>query len=367
MTAGRFPLAPGSTIGILGGGQLGRMLAMAAAELGLAVHIYAPEADSPAFDVARAHTVAAWDDEVALAGFARAVDVVTFEFENIPAAAAHFLAERTPVLPPPRALETGQDRLAEKNLMVRLGIAVPPYAAVTSAADIEVALSRIGRPAMLKTRRLGYDGKGQTTIRHGDDPAAAFAAVGRVPALLEAFVPFDMEVSAIVARGRDGAVRAYDIGENRHIAGTLATTRVPAALDPAVAASAVAIAEAVAAALDYVGVLAVEMFVVGVGPQARLLVNEIAPRVHNSGHWTSDGCLVSQFEQHIRAIAGWPLGEPVRHSDTVMENLIGDAAGNWATVAAEPGACLHLYGKREARPGRKMGHVNRLAPRPSQR
>jgi 5-(carboxyamino)imidazole ribonucleotide synthase len=352
-------LAPGMTVGILGGGQLGRMLALAAAELGLKCHIYCPEAGSPAFVVAAAHTCAAYDDEAALAAFATAVDMVTLEFENIPLATLDFLARRVTVAPGTKSLAVAQDRLSEKDLMGALGIAVPAYAAVSSQQDIYSALAKTGRPAILKTRRLGYDGKGQAAIRPGDDLVTAWRAIGEAPAILEALVPFEREISVVLARAADGTMRAWDISENRHVNGILATTTVPANVTPELAAHAVGIAERIAIALGHVGVLAVEMFVL---PGETLLVNEIAPRVHNSGHWTQDGCLTSQFEQHIRAIAGWPLGDSERHSDVTMENLIGGDAGRWAEILAEPGARLHLYGKAEARPGRKMGHVNRVRP-----
>jgi 5-(carboxyamino)imidazole ribonucleotide synthase len=345
-------LAPGHTVGILGGGQLGRMLALAAAELGLKCHIYCPENGSPAFAVAADHTVAAYEDTTALAAFAAAVDVVTLEFENIPLATLDYLAARVPVA-------VSQDRLSEKTLMGELGIGVPAYAAVASQQDIYSALARTGRPAILKTRRLGYDGKGQAVIRPGDDLVTAWRAIGEAPAILEAFVPFEREISVVLARAADGEMRAWDISENRHVNGILATTAVPANVTPELAAHAVAIAERIAVALGHVGVLAVEMFVL---PDETLLVNEIAPRVHNSGHWTQDGCLISQFEQHIRAVAGWPLGDTDRHSDVTMENLIGADTARWAEILAEPGARLHLYGKAEARPGRKMGHVNRVRP-----
>ena len=352
------PLTPGMIVGILGGGQLGRMLAMAAAELGLSCHIYCPDPKSPAFAVAAARTIAPYEDEAALAAFASAVDVVTYEFENVPVATARFLMQRVPVFPDPRSLEIAQDRLAEKQMMTDLGIAVPPFAAVNTQTDIYSALGRIGRPAILKTRRFGYDGKGQALIRSGDDLVAAWRAIGEAPAILEAFVVFEREISVILVRARDGTMRAYDIAENRHAGGILAETTVPAQVTPETAAEAVAIAEKIAAALNHVGVLAVEMFATAGG----LLVNEIAPRVHNSGHWTSDACLSSQFEQHIRAISGWPLADADRHSDVTMTNLIGDDVAKWAEILAEPGARLHLYGKAEARPGRKMGHVNRIRP-----
>jgi 5-(carboxyamino)imidazole ribonucleotide synthase len=352
------PLTPGMIVGILGGGQLGRMLAMAAAELGLSCHVYCPDPKSPAFAVAAARTIAPYEDEAALAAFASAVDVVTYEFENVPVATARFLMQRVPVFPDPRSLKIAQDRLAEKQMMTDLGIAVPPFAAVNTQTDIYSALGRIGRPAILKTRRFGYDGKGQALIRSGDDLVAAWRAIGEAPAILEAFVVFDREISVILVRARDGTMRAYDIAENRHAGGILAETTVPAQVTPQTAAEAVAIAEKIAAALNHVGVLTVEMFATAGG----LLVNEIAPRVHNSGHWTSDACLSSQFEQHIRAISGWPLADADRHSDVTMTNLIGDDVAKWAEILAEPGAQLHLYGKVEGRPGRKMGHVNRIRP-----
>jgi 5-(carboxyamino)imidazole ribonucleotide synthase len=357
------PVRPGMVVGILGGGQLGRMLALAAAELGLSCHIYCPDPKSPAFAVAAARTVAPYDDEAALAAFAAAVDVVTYEFENVPAATARFLAERVALLPSPRSLEIAQDRFLEKDFVARLGIATPGYAEVARQGDIYSALARTGRPAILKTRRLGYDGKGQALIRTGDDPVSAWRAIGEVPATLESFVAFEREVSVIIARGRDGAARTFDVAENVHAGGILAETRVPAALPAAARAAAVALAGRIADALDHVGVLAVEMFVVPIGSDKRVLVNEIAPRVHNSGHWTSDACLISQFEQHIRAVCGWPLADPARHSDATMTNLIGEEVASWPALAAEPGARLHLYGKSEARPGRKMGHVTRLRPR----
>jgi 5-(carboxyamino)imidazole ribonucleotide synthase len=351
---------PGMTVGILGGGQLGRMLATAAAEIGLSCHVYAPEPDSPAFAVAAHRTCAPYDDETTLAGFAASVSAVTFEFENVPAATAHFLAARVPVFPNPGALEVSQDRLAEKQLMTELGIPVAPFAEVTELSAIYSAMAKTGRPAILKTRRLGYDGKGQAVIRPGDDPVAAWRLIGEKAAILEGFVSFEREVSVVLARGRDGVMRAFDIAENEHQGGILAHSRVPARISAELAAEAVAIGERIATALDYVGVLAVEMFLLPPGNGPRLLVNEIAPRVHNSGHWTQDGCMVSQFEQHIRAVAGWPLGDPARHSNVTMTNLLGDDVAAWTSLAAESGARIHLYGKSEARPGRKMGHVNRI-------
>jgi 5-(carboxyamino)imidazole ribonucleotide synthase len=353
-------LSPGMIVGILGGGQLGRMLATAAAEIGLSTHIFCPDTRSPAFAVSAARTVAPYEDEQALAAFAAAVDVVTYEFENVPVSTAHFLAERVPVWPDPQVLGVAQDRLAEKELMVSLGIPVPAFSAISSQTDIYSGLARTGRPAILKTRRMGYDGKGQVVIRPGDDLVAAWRSMGEVPSILEAMIPFEREISVILARGKDGISRAFDISENRHVNGILAETTLPARVTPEVADEALAIAETIAESLNYVGVLAVEMFVQPEGVSPRVLVNEIAPRVHNSGHWTSDAALTSQFEQHIRAVCGWPLGAADRHSDVIMENLIGDDVARWQEILREPGARLHLYGKAEARPGRKMGHVNRV-------
>ncbi len=359
-------IRPGATLGIVGGGQLGRMIALAAANYGLKVHVYAPDADSPAFDVAAAHTVASYDDAAALAAFADACDVVTYEFENIPHATAAILAEHATVRPSAHALLTTQDRLVEKDFVNGLGIPTAPYRAVDTADDLEAALDALGRPAILKTRRFGYDGKGQRTIRAGDDAAAILADFGGAPCILEGFVPFRREVSVVAARGPDGALAAYEPCENEHRDHILAFTRVPApGLDPATAAAAETIARAIAEALDYVGVLAVELFEIeGAAGPARLVVNEIAPRVHNSGHWTTEGALTSQFAQAVRAVCGWPLGDTARTGGlhVEMENLIGDASERWPALLAEGSAHLHLYGKAEARPGRKMGHVTRLIP-----
>ncbi len=357
------PVAPDGTIGILGGGQLGRMLALAAAELGLSCHIYSPERDSPAFAVAKEHTRADWNDEAALGAFAAGVHVITFEFENVPAATAAFLAKHRPVFPRPDVLAITQDRLAEKKLFARLSIDTPVFAEVNSAAGIAPALAQIGRPAVLKTRRLGYDGKGQAKIGQDDDHAAAWKAVGAAPSILEQLVPFEREISVGVARGIGGAIAPFDISENEHRDHILATARVPAAISDEIAEQARDIGRRIAEGLDHVGMLAVELFVVAGASGPRLLANEIAPRVHNSFHWTQDACIASQFEQHVRAICGWPLGDPARHSDAEMTNLVGGAEEDWQALAAEPGARLHLYGKAESRPGRKMGHVTRIFPR----
>jgi 5-(carboxyamino)imidazole ribonucleotide synthase len=352
---GLDPLPQGSTIGILGGGQLGRMLALAAARLGMKTHIFCPDADSPAFDVTPSKTVAPYADQQALAAFADAVDVVTYEFENVPLATAQFLETRTPLRPGTRALAIAQDRIVEKAFIAGCGIAVAPFRPVASLGELERAFAELGPTAVLKTTRLGYDGKGQRMLRAPAEAAAAFAVLVPKPLVLEAFVPFEREISVVVARGGDGEIRAFEPAENIHRDHILHTSTVPAGISPALAAEAVRTAGTIAAALDYVGVLGVEFFVVA----GTLLVNEIAPRVHNSGHWTEAVCVADQFEQHIRAVAFWPLGDPTRLADVVMENLIGEAS---LTVIGRlaPGVRPHLYGKRLPRPGRKMGHLNRI-------
>jgi 5-(carboxyamino)imidazole ribonucleotide synthase len=358
--ANQAKLKPGDTIGILGGGQLGRMLAMAAARLGLRCQVFSPDPDSPAFDVVLNATCAEYADVEALELFANDVDVITYEFENVPAASAMVLAARRPVLPDRAILETTQDRLIEKDFVKRLGIGTADYAEVSSAADLRAAIGKIGLPAVLKTRRFGYDGKGQAIIRAGEDPDQIWQDLGTRSAILEAFIPFEREISVIAARSADGEVECFDVTENEHSDHILKTSRAPAAIADTLAAQARTIAQRIATALNYVGVLAVEMFVVEADGRPKVLVNEIAPRVHNSGHWTMDGASISQFEQHIRAIAGWPLGKPVRHGPVTMTNLIGDdilGYEQWLTV---PGATVHLYGKGAPRPGRKMGHVTQV-------
>lgn len=355
-------LKPGDTIGILGGGQLARMMALAAAPLGLDCHVYAPEADSPAFPVAAARTCAGYGDHEALGAFAAAVSVVTYEFENVPADTAAFLASRVPVLPGPRALATTQDRLVEKTFVNDIGLATPAFRAVESLAGLQAAVVELGRPSVLKTRRFGYDGKGQVIVRPGLDLEEAWSTVGRHPSILEVFVPFALEVSVVAARAADGTVSAFDVCENQHRHHILATTRVPAGIGPATEHACKEHAARIAAALDYVGVLAVEFFVLRDAGGEHVLVNEIAPRVHNSGHWTIEGAQTSQFEQHMRAVAGWPLGSVRRTGRVEMANLVGDDVEAWRQIVATPGSHLHLYGKREARPGRKMGHVTRITP-----
>ncbi len=354
-------LKPGATIGILGGGQLGRMLALDAARLGFKIHVFCPDT-GPAFDVAAAHTQAAYEDEAALIRFAGQVDLVTYEFENVPALTAEILARAKPLYPDPHALATTQDRLAEKTFLKDLGVPLADFAEVNTPVELAAAVEKLGRPSVLKTRRFGYDGKGQIMIREDVDLAAAFAAIGSQPAVLEAFVPFEREVSVVAARNSKGEFAAFDVTENRHENHILRTSTVPANLSAETSAEALAIAKKIADALKYVGVIGVEMFVVQEGGGDRVLVNELAPRVHNSGHWTQDGAETSQFEQHIRAIAGWPLGSSKRLGRTEMTNLLGDEAHAWQQLAASPGVHIHLYGKGAARPGRKMGHINRLNP-----
>lgn len=356
------PLAPGATIGILGGGQLGRMLAMAAARLGLKTHIYSDGRDACAFDVAHAHTVGDFDDPSAIEAFARHVDVVTYEFENVPLEAAAAAERAKPVRPGPKALQVAQDRLTEKQFMRRLGLPVAPFASVETTKDLAPAVQTTGMPAILKSRRLGYDGKGQARIETAAELPGAFASHGQVPCVLEGLVKFAFEVSVLVVRDQTGATRFYAPPRNVHENGILRHSTVPAGLPPAVVERANDIAKRIADGLDYIGVLGVELFYMGENIAEPLVINEIAPRVHNSGHWTLDACPVSQFENHIRAVAGWPLGTTARHSDAVMTNIIGPEADQWAGRAAEEGICLHLYGKGLARPGRKMGHVTKLSP-----
>ncbi len=355
-------LPPGSVVGILGGGQLGRMLALAAARLGLKTHIYSDEPKAPAFDVSESATVGSFDDEAALSTFAANVDVVTCEFENVPARALEIAGRKTPVHPPAKSFAVAQDRLVEKDFVRNLGIPVADYADVSDEQALRDALLRVQLPAILKTRRFGYDGKGQALVRDEGEASAALNELRGQPALIERLVAFEREISVLVVRGQDGALEFYDPVENVHQNGILAVSRVPARIHDDCAAEARRIAGTVAEALGHVGVLCVEMFQRGTDAP-HLLINEIAPRVHNSGHWTIDACLVSQFENHIRAIAGWPLGDTARHSDAVLTNLIGGEVNRWHELAGEDGVAVHLYGKAEARPGRKMGHTTRLLPK----
>ena len=347
------PLPQGACIGILGGGQLGRMLAVAASRLGLKAHIFEPGANPPAGHVADQVTTASYEDDAALRRFAQSVDVITYEFENIPTSALDILEQIRPIHPGRRALAISQDRLSEKEFLTGLGLKVAPYANVTTAAEAEAAAQSIGTPSILKTRRMGYDGKGQIRLKDASDIAEVWQAMQGVPSVLEGFINFSHEVSVIAARASDGQVACYDPGENVHREGILHSTTVPATLTAAQRMDAVLLAGQILNALDYVGVMGVELFVTSDG----LIVNEIAPRVHNSGHWTQNGCDICQFEQHIRAVAGWPLGDGTRHSDIRMENLIG-ADMDRVPELRETNAALHLYGKSEVKPGRKMGHVN---------
>lgn len=350
-------LAPTSRIGILGGGQLGRMLAMAAARLGFDAVIYDPDPDCPAGRAAAETVTAAYDDLDAVARFAASVDVVTYEFENVPADTARAAAEHAPLRPGAEALNVAQDRMREKTFLNEIGAPTVAFRAVDSAEQARAAAEALGVPAILKTRRFGYDGKGQAVVDKIADAAAAFAAIGERPAILEAKAVFRRELSVIAARGLDGAVQGFALSENTHSAGILRETNAPADVGEETRAEAERIAAAVLSALDYVGVVAVELFELQDGA---LLVNEIAPRVHNTGHWTMDACACDQFEQHVRAVAGWPLGEPGILARARMINLIGDDAADWRRWLAEPNAVLHLYGKREMRAGRKMGHVTLL-------
>lgn len=349
------PLPQGTVIGILGGGQLGRMLSVAASRLGFKTCIYEPAGDCPASHVSNFHFQKPYEDANALRQFAGAVDVVTYEFENIPTSALDVLEEARPIRPGREALRVSQDRLTEKEFLTGLGLTTAPYADITDLASLQAALGEMGTPAILKTRRFGYDGKGQVRIKDLSEAEAALAEMQGAPAILEGFVDFSHEVSVIGARGVDGQVACFDPGENVHRDGILHTTTVPATLNTAQRTDAVLLAGRILNALDYVGVMGVELFVTRQG----LIVNEIAPRVHNSGHWTQQGCAVDQFEQHIRAVAGWPLGDGSRHANVMMENLIGADVARVGELAGTNTA-IHLYGKAEVKPGRKMGHINRI-------
>jgi len=356
------PLPPGSTIAILGGGQLGRMLAVAAARLGLRSRVLSDRPDDPAFTVAAETYHHAFDDDAAIARFATGADVVTYEFENVPLSAIDNALEHAPVHPGRRPLAITQDRLAERKFLDDCDIPVAPYVAVDSLQDLAQQVSKVALPAILKTRRFGYDGKGQTSVNDVADLPAAWAAIAAQPAILERRINFQRELSIIAVRGLDGATVFYDLTENHHADHVLRTSTVPARAPDSVEQAARRIAERIVAELDYVGTIAIEFFLVNKGGENTLLVNEIAPRVHNSGHWTLDAAHVDQFENHVRAIAGWPLGDTARHSNAVMTNLIGEEVQTWQRLADKPATCLHIYGKRTARPGRKMAHVTTLSP-----
>ncbi|MBL4646958.1 MAG: 5-(carboxyamino)imidazole ribonucleotide synthase [Hyphomicrobiales bacterium] len=353
-------LKPGSTIGILGGGQLGAMLASAACEMGFKTHIYAPDNNSPAFQRTNLITVAPYEDLDALSRFAASVDVVSYEFENVPIAPLQHIQHTVPIRPGIKALETAQDRLVEKDFLKSCGARLASYAEVNSLEDLQVATQEIGYPCVLKTRRFGYDGKGQIVLREGDDLSQAWSGLKGAPCVLEAFVDFFAETSLIAARAVDGTIAAFEMALNTHKNHILHTTQLPCGLPEDVLSEADKISQEILTRLDYIGVMGIEFFVAKENDTHVLYVNEIAPRVHNSGHWTQDGCLVDQFEQHIRAIAGWPLGAPVRHSNIEMINLIGDDIDQVSGYLDDPRCKVHLYGKAEARLGRKMGHVNHL-------
>lgn len=353
------PLVQGGTIGILGGGQLGRMLSVAASRLGYRCHIYEPDLHPPAGHVAEDVTTAAYDNTAALERFAALCDVVTYEFESIPTRALDLLQDQRPIRPGRKALWVSQDRLVEKRFLRDLDLPTAPFLPVTSSSELISAASKLGLPSILKTRRYGYDGKGQMRIEKAEDVNTAWTAVSGAKSILEGFVEFSCEISVIAARGLDGQVVCYDPGENIHKDGILRQTTVPASVSNTIKTDAVLIAGKILNALDYVGVLGVELFVTDAG----LVVNEIAPRVHNSGHWTQNGCAVDQFEQHIRAITGLPLGNGQRTSDVVMQNLIGEECRQLQNHMTDPDTSIHLYGKDVAKAGRKMGHVNRSTPR----
>lgn len=354
----KLPLPPGSTLGILGGGQLGRMLAQAAARLGFDVAILEPEADAPAARVAAHAVVGAYDDPEALKALAGLASVVTYEFENVPSTAVELLIGLgVEVAPGAQALAVAQDRLTEKSFLNQAGVATVAFEPASTAEEAVAAVQKLTAPCLMKTRREGYDGKGQTWVEHAADAAAAFQALGGRPVILEAPADFVRELSVIAARGRDGEIAVYPLAENHHEKGVLRRSVAPAVAAPETAAQAERIAAKVLKALDYVGVIGIELFEMADG---RLLVNEIAPRVHNTGHWTQDGCDVDQFEQHVRAVAGWPLGPTAAHAHVEMLNLLGEEVESWRRHAGEPETRVHLYGKREAKSGRKMGHVNRV-------
>ncbi len=356
------PLPPGSTLGILGGGQLGRMLAQAATRLGFDTVVLDPEENSPAGRVSRGQIVAEYDDPNALNVLGQVCEAVTFEFENVPAASVERLqAGGARVAPGPTALAAAQDRVDEKRFLNAVGARTVEFHVVDDEGDLIEGLERLGAPALLKTRREGYDGKGQVWVKSPHGAAAAWKAVGGRPCVLEARAPFVRELSVIAARGWDGKTAVYPLGENTHASGVLRTTLAPAVVDAATEKAAARIARAVLKGLDYVGVIGIELFDLGDG---KLLVNEIAPRVHNTGHWTQDGCVCDQFEQHVRAVMGWPLGPTRAHAQVEMTNLLGDEVERWSALSGKADARLHLYGKAPARPGRKMGHVNRVRPLP---
>lgn len=352
-------IPPGSTIGIMGGGQLGRMLSLAAAQLGYRCHIFAPEATSPGAEVSAQSTCADFTDIAALSAFAGACDVITYEFENVPVAPLAAIAGMVPLRPSPKALEIAQSRIDEKNFVTDLGGTTAPFGFAETAQDVAAAIAVAGCPAIIKSNRMGYDGKGQARVQPGDDAIARWHEAGGVPAIIEGFVQFEAEFSVILARGPDGDIRFWDSAENAHVAGILDRSIVPASRSIVAQVDAArALAARVADTLDYIGVLTLEFFATANGP----VFNEMAPRVHNSGHWTIEGAFTSQFENHIRAICGLPLGETALACHSAeMRNLIGEDAYRWPELLADPSNHLHLYGKHRAVAGRKMGHVTRIS------
>ncbi|MEL6363813.1 MAG: 5-(carboxyamino)imidazole ribonucleotide synthase [Pseudomonadota bacterium] len=360
MSARPFPVPPGGTLGVLGGGQLGRMIASSAMRLGLKTHVYADEGDNPGAEIASAATIAPFDDADALDRFAAAVDIATIEWENVPVdALKRIAAAGVPTYPNAETVRIAQDRVLEKTFINEAGVATAPWRKVDDLKDLRVAFAEIGGPAILKTRRFGYDGKGQARIAEARELDAAWAAIGEQPAILEGVAPFACEASVVLARTVDGVVYPFDIPRNDHEGGILSASTVPSGLDADVEEKLHAAARAVSEKFGDVGVLGVEFFVMENGD---VLANEIAPRVHNSGHWSEDACDIGQFEQHARAVCGWPVRAPQRHSNARMRNILGADANDWLRDVAEPGARLTLYGKAEAREGRKMGHVTVLEP-----
>ena len=350
------PLKQGAVIGILGGGQLGRMLSVAASRMGFKTHIFEPIANPPASHVSDLLTTAAYNDNEALEKFAKSVDVITFEFENIPTEALDTVEAFCSVLPARNSLKISQDRLTEKEFLTNLDLIVAPYANIETEKDLEKSIESVGFPSILKTRRFGYDGKGQYRINNSSELKSSWSKLQNLPCVLEALVNFTKEISVIGARNQDGEVVCYDPGENLHRDGILHTTTLPANISSSQNIDAVLLTGKILNSLNYVGVMGVELFVTEKG----LLINEIAPRVHNSGHWTQNGCVIDQFEQHIRAIAGWPLGDGKRHSNILMTNLIGSEVLDVEKLSKDSSIGIHLYGKNDVKDGRKMGHINKI-------
>ena len=355
----REPLTPGSTIGIMGGGQLGRMIALAGAQLGYHAVAFCESDEEPATHVCKDSVIAPYEDRAAQKKFISLVDVITFEFENVPAEIAAYLDANALVRPSPEILKIAQDRILEKTFLNNIGIETAPWEPITDLTNTSKIIQKTGHESIFKTARFGYDGKGQEKICNKEELDAAWLAAGSVPAIVEGFVDFQCEVSVIIARDSDGNTKCFDVVENIHSNHILDKTIAPARVENQIAEAATAVAVKIASALSLVGLIAVEMFVT---KDKRIIVNEIAPRPHNSGHWTIDACITSQFEQLVRVVCGLPLGSTQRHSNALMQNLIGEDAERWYEVAANNENKLHLYGKKTVRSGRKMGHVTRLLP-----